>query len=181
MLRAWYGELKFSGQHDVQHEREADGHVGVSGEVEVQLQREASVAPHASAKTTTGARSKIGATHGLKVSAIITFLNSPMAKMNSPLATLPCEKTKVPAAENCGTSSLNRTIGPAIRCGKEADEQAVAQEIVVAGVPVRDIHQIGDLFEREEGDRQRQDEGRHRPPGADAVPTVSTRKLRYLK
>jgi hypothetical protein len=56
----------------------------------------------------------MGDTQGLKVSAIITFLNSPMAKMNSPLVTLPGEKTKVPRDENCGTSSLNRTIGPAI-------------------------------------------------------------------
>ena len=123
----------------------------------------ASVAPHASANPTAGAWSKIGATHGLKVSAIITFLNSPMAKMNSPVATLPGEKTKVLRDENCGTSSLNRTIGPAIRCGKKLMNRAVAQEVVVARVAVIGIHQIRDLLEREEGDREWQHEGRHRP------------------
>ena len=73
---------------------------------------------------TAGAWSKIGDTHGLKVSAIITFLNRPMAKMNSPLATLSGEKPKVPLAVNCGTSSLKRTIGPAIRCGKKLMNRA---------------------------------------------------------
>ncbi len=35
----WYGESKFFGEHEPQHQAKADRHVGVAAEVEVDLER----------------------------------------------------------------------------------------------------------------------------------------------
>ena len=102
MLRAWYGELKFSGSTMFSMSARPMAMSVYPEKSKYSCSVKASVAPHASVNTTTGARSKIGATHGLKVSAIITFLNSPMAKMNSPVARCRARRRKCPPTRTAG-------------------------------------------------------------------------------
>ena len=119
MLRAWYGESKFSGQPDVEHERQADGHVGVAGEVEVQLQREGQrgaprVAEHDGWRVVED-RCHPGA-EGVRNHHLLEQADGEDEQPGGQIAL--GEDEGIPAA-NCGTSCLKRTIGPAIRCGKK--------------------------------------------------------------
>ena len=136
MLRAWYGESKFSGSTMLSMSARPMAMSVYPEKSKYSWSVKASVAPHASANTTAGARSKMGATQGPKVSAIITFLNSPMAKMNSPLG-------DVVGGEDEGAPRRelrHQLLEPDDRSGdqvrKEADEKTVTKEVVVAGVVV---------------------------------------------
>ena len=62
-----------------------------------------------------------------------------------------------PGAVSCGMISAGRTMGPAIRCGKESDEAGVGQQAAGSRSPPRGgVDQEHDLLEGEEADRQRQ-------------------------
>ena len=167
MLRAWYGRVEVFRQPDVEHESKPNGHVRVAGEVEVQLQRESQrgapgVAEH------DGGRAVEDRCHpraeGVRNHHLLEQTDGEDEQPGGQIA-LGEDKGIRRRELRDELFETDDRAGDQMR--KETDEEAVAEEVVLAGVSVIGVHQVSDLLECEEGNGEREHEGWQLPTGAE--------------
>ena len=153
-------------QADAEQQRQADGHVAVAGEVEVDLQRVGQRAgPGIVERRDAAVGSQAEDRRGFQREGVGDhhLLEQPEQKHRG------AQRQVVDArAEAVAVVELREhfpVVGdrPGDQLRKEADEQAVVGEVVFFHHAVMGIDQVGDLLEGEEGDRQRQDDVFHPP------------------
>ena len=154
------GAVEIDGQPDTEHERGADGHVGVAAEVEIELERVG-----------------VGTDPGVYARADDAVLGAVDACHPGDQLVRDCHFLEHAGEENADTQrevvGLDRPQlfilqlryqlavmddGPRDQLGEKADKQTVAQEAVLPGLTPVGIDNVGNLLECEKGDGQRQDD-----------------------
>ena len=160
-------------QAQAEQQTQADGHVAVAGEVEVDLQRIAE-------RTVPGVverrhRAICGDCENRRGVFPQRVGKDHLLEQAEHEYRQPQRNIVDPWTEGSGVIELLEHFavmgnGAGDQLRKEADEEAVIDEIVFLDFAVMGIHQIGDLLESEEGNGQRQNDVAYRP--AEAKGTV---------
>ena len=156
------GRVEVDRQDDAEHARGADGHVGIAGEVEVELQRVGERAAPGLEKAERIAR-------GGSVEDGCGVLGDAVGK-DGFLEQAEGEDAEADGhvlrarGERAGLHELRQHVavmddGAGDELREEGDEERVVGEAVFARLALVRVDQIGDLLEGEEGDGQRQDDG----------------------
>ena len=171
---------------EAEHPAEPDRHVGVAGEVEVDLQRVADDAePRVGGRQLARAAcAKMLSAGPATMLAISTFLPRPMTKRRTPYGEV--VERHDPARELVGDVAVaDDRSGDELR--KEQQVQRRVHRALLRGrvAPV-DVDDVRDGVEREERDADRQQHARHgesagAPSDASSALTLSAKKFAYLK
>ncbi len=149
---------------EAEHPRQADRHVAVAGEVEVDLDRVRQRAdPRAGRASSPDGVPNAASATGPTWSAISTFLDSPSAKRGKPSA-----KSSKPLAARRRTADL--VVDLVVADDRPGDQLREERHVLrVVGdpphrrrLPARDVDHVRDRVEREERDPDRQQDRRHR-------------------
>ena len=179
MFVAGNGMLKFMASLIAEQVGRAEGHVGVAGEVAVDLDRVGEDGhPDGARSRSRPGSAKTGSASRAMRSAMASFLNRPSRKSCTP--TLNRGQFQRLRRRTCGRKSLARTIGPATRCGKNRmNSRKWSQVALGRDLAAVDVHRVADRLERVERDADGQDDAQHRQRrrGAPAAARASLKRV----
>ncbi len=147
-----------TGKGDGEHAREAEGHVGIAGKIEVQLKGVAEDADPGAGEAKAVRVGVEGVGHGTEAIGEQDFFAEPEEEPGD-------ADGEVVAAEAgaavCGELRHHLAVvddGACDEVGEEGDEEDVGEEILAGCNVLREVDEIGDLGEGEEGDAKREDD-----------------------
>lgn len=171
-------------QLDPQHPGQADGHVGVAGEVEIELEGEGDrrqPAAHEGESAALPAFREHGvgvARQGVGDHGLLEEADGEDHQADHQVAPVDAREH---AALKLGHHFLVVDDRPGDELGEEGREQREVQELHLLGFAAGAVDQIGDLLEGEERDRQRQHDPRQRTVGVEETEDVVGHEVRVLE
>ena len=155
------GRVEVERQAQAEHQRHADRHVGIAGEVEVELEGEGQAADPGLGGGQRGAAppaEKAGSARWASVSAMHDLLGQADDEQHQAAAQILPSVRAARVALELRDDLVVAHQRPGDQLREEGDEHPEVEEAVDVPVAAAQVHQVADLLEHEEADPERQDQ-----------------------